>query len=122
MSFNVINTAASSDRANSSGAIVPGSGETVISFPSISGPVSIGPSIIASGIITMSAITAASGSGSVSVPGLQATDLIMGTVLTDASGSSDFRWSTSGTTLTFKGLQLSGSNYAYGHYLVYRNV
>jgi hypothetical protein len=122
MSFNVINAAASSDRVNSSGAIVPGSGETVISFPSISGPVSIGPSIIASGIITMSAITAASGSGSVSVPGLQATDLIMGTVLTDASGSSDFRWSTSGTTLTFKGLQLSGSNYAYGHYLVYRNV
>lgn len=122
MSFNVINSATTSDRVNSSGAIVPGSGETTISFPSISGPVSIGPSIIASGIITMSAVTSASGSGSVTVPGLQATDLISGTILTDASGSSDFRWSTSGTTITFKGLQLSGSNYAYGHYFVYRTV
>lgn len=106
------------------GAVIPGTPDSVIEFPSTSGTVSLGQSMIASGIITMSALTAGSGSGSVSVPGLTATDVVMTSIDTDASGSTFFYTKVDATTdtISFKGLTVSGSTYAKCHYAVYRTV
>jgi hypothetical protein len=72
----------------------------------------------------MSALTAGSGSGSVSVSGLTATDVVVTSIDTDASGSSFFytKVDTSADTISFKGLTVSGSTYAKCHYVVYRSI
>ena len=108
----------------SSGAVQVGSPDSVITLPSTTGIVSLGPSIVASGIITMSALTAGSGSGSVSVSGLTSSDVVMASIDTDASGSSTFfvRVNASTDTISFRGLAVSGSTYAKCHYVVYRSL
>ena len=106
------------------GAVQVGSPDSVITLPSTTGIVSLGPSIVASGIITMSALTAGSGSGSVSVSGLTSSDVVMASIDTDASGSSTFfvRVNASTDTISFRGLAVSGSTYAKCHYVVYRSL
>ena len=111
-------------RGGSHGAVSPGLPDTVISFPQTTGTASLGPSIVGSGIITMSALTAGSGSGSVSVSGLTATDVVMTAIDTDASGSSFFytKVDTTADTISFRGIAVSGSTYAKCHYIVYRSI
>lgn len=107
------------------GAVIPGTRDYTIEFPdATSGKVSIGPTIVASGIITMSALTAGSGSGSVSVEGLTNTDVVLSSIDTDASGSSLFYVKADPTsdTISFRGLAISGSTYAKCHYVVYRQI
>lgn len=125
MAFNIIQPTTTSDAIGSRGAITPGTPDALITFPdSTSGVVSLGPTIIASGIITMSALTAGSGSGSVAVSGLTSSDVVMTSIDTDASGSSFFytKVNTTADTIEFKGLTVSGSTYAKCHYVVYRTV
>ncbi len=123
-SFTQGSTSSDATRVGSHGAVTPGTPDSVITFPEATGIMSLGPSIIASGIITMSALTAGSGSGSVSVSGLTATDVVMTAIDTDASGSSDFfvKVDTSADTISFRGLTVSGSTYAKCHYVVYRSI
>ena len=115
-------TNSDSTRIGSYGAVTPGSPDSVITFPQATGTMSLGPSIVTSGIITMSALTAGSGSGSVTVPSLTGTDVVITSIDTDASGSSFFYTKVSGTTISFKGLTVSGSTYAKCHYIVYRSI
>jgi hypothetical protein len=126
MSYTFTQGSNSSDvtRVGSRGAVTPGTPDSVITFPEATGTMSLGPSIIASGIITMSALTAGSGSGSVSISGLTATDIVMTAIDTDASGSSFFytKVDTSADTISFRGLAVSGSTYAKCHYVVYRSI
>jgi hypothetical protein len=123
-SFTQGSTSSDATRVGSHGAVTPGTPDSVITFPEATGIMSLGPSIIASGIITMSALTAGSGSGSVSVAGLTATDVVMTAIDTDASGSSDFfvKVDTTADTISFRGLAVSGSTYAKCHYVVYRSI
>ena len=123
-SFTQGSTSSDATRVGSRGAVTPGTPDSVITFPEATGTMSLGPSIIASGIITMSALTAGSGSGSVSVSGLTATDIVMTAIDTDASGSSDFfvKVDTTADTISFRGLAVSGSTYAKCHYVVYRSI
>lgn len=126
MSYTFTQGSTSSDatRVGSHGAVTPGTPDSVITFPDATGIMSLGPSIIASGIITMSALTAGSGSGSVTVAGLVDTDVVITSIDTDASGSSFFytKVAASADTISFKGLTVSGSTYAKCHYIVYRNI
>lgn len=106
------------------GAVIPGTRDYTIEFPATtSGTISLGPSMIASGIITMSPVTG-NGSGSVSVSGLAATDVVLTTISTDASGSSKFfvNVNAPADTISFKGLELTGSSFGHCHYAVYRSV
>jgi hypothetical protein len=126
MSYTFRQDSNSSDatRVGSYGAVTPGTPDPVVTFPEAIGVMSLGPSVVASGIITMSALTAGSGSGSVSVSGLTATDVVITSIDTDASGSSFFytKVDTSADTISFKGLTVSGSTYAKCHYIVYRTI
>jgi hypothetical protein len=123
-SFTQGSTSSDATRVGSHGAVTPGTPDSIITFPEATGIMSLGPSIIASGIITMSALTAGSGSGSVSVSGLTATDVVVTSIDTDASGSSFFytKVDTSADTISFRGLTVSGSTYAKCHYVVYRSI
>ena len=106
------------------GAVIPGVPNSVIQFPeTTNGTVSLGQSMFASGIITMSPVTG-NGSGSVSVSGLSGTDVVLTSISTDASGSSKFFVNVNATadTISFKGLELSGSSFGHCHYVVYRTV
>ena len=123
MAYRIIQPAKNADIVTPYG-ITPGSAEIVITFPEQDGVVSLGPSIIASGIITMSALTAGSGSGSVSVTGLTATDVVITSIDTDASGSSFFytKVEPAADRISFRGIAVTGSTYANCHYVVYRNI
>ena len=117
-------TSSDATRVGSYGAVTPGTSDSVITFPDASGTMSLGPTIVASGIITMSALSQGSGSGSVTVTGLTATDVVMTTIDTDASGSTFFytKVDAAADTISFKGLTVSGSTYAKCHYVVYRSI
>lgn len=107
------------------GAVIPGTKDYTIEFPeTTSGTVSLGQTMITSGIITMSALTAGAGSGSVSVTGLTPTDVVLTSISTDASGSSKFFVNVNATadTISFRGLELTGSSFGHCHYVVYRTV
>lgn len=106
------------------GAVIPGTKDYTIEFPeTTTGTVSLGQSMITSGIITMSPVTG-DGSGSVSVTGLTPTDVVLTSISTDASGSSKFFVNVNATadTISFKGLELTGSSFGHCHYVVYRTV
>jgi len=126
MSYSIVQGSTNSDLTpvGSYGAVQVGSPDSVITFPNATGTTSLGPSIVASGIITMSALSAGSGSGSVSVSGLTTSDVVMTSIDTDASGSSFFYTTVdpSTDTISFKGLTVSGSTYAKCHYVVYRSI
>lgn len=126
MPYSITQGSTSSDatRIGGHGAVTPGNPDSVATFPNATGVVTLGPTIIASGIITMSALTAGSGSGSVSVPGLTTTDIVMTSIDTDASGSTFFytKVDASADTISFKGLTVSGSTYAKCHYTVFRTI
>lgn len=123
-SFTQGSNSADVTKVGSYGAVTPGTPDSVITFPEATGTMSLGPSIVASGIITMSALTAGSGSGSVTVTGLETTDVVLTSIDTDASGSSFFytRVNAAADTISFKGLTVSGSTYAKCHYVVYRSI
>ena len=106
------------------GVVEVGSADSVITFPNATGTMSLGPTIVASGIITMSALSQGYGSGSVTVTGLETTDVVMTTIDTDASASSFFytRVNAAADTISFRGLTVSGSTYAKCHYVVYRSI
>lgn len=124
MSFSIIQPSTSSDTLGSYGAVVPGTPDNTITFPNATGVASLGPTMISSGIITMSALSNGSGSGSATVSGLTATDVVLTSIDTDASGSSFFytKVDTSAETISFRGLTVSGSTYAKCHYVVYRTI
>jgi hypothetical protein len=126
MSYSIVQGSTNPDLTpvGSYGAVTPGTPDSVITFPDATGTMSLGPSIVASGIITMSALSAGSGSGSVSVSGLTTSDVVMTSIDTDASGSSFFYTTVdpSTDTISFKGLTVSGSTYAKCHYVVYRSI
>ena len=126
MSYTFRQDSNSSDatRVGSYGAVTPGIPDPVVTFPEAIGTMSLGPSIVASGIITMSPLSAGSGSGSATVAGLVDTDVVITSIDTDASGSSFFytRVNPSTDTISFKGLTVSGSTYAKCHYIVYRTI
>jgi hypothetical protein len=126
MAYSIIQPTTTSDtiRVGGHGAVTPGTPDNVITFPNATGTISLGPTVVASGIITMSALTAGAGSGSVSVSGLTSTDVVMTSIDTDASGSSFFfsKVDSTADVISFRGLTLSGSTYAKCHYIVYRTV
>ena len=126
MPYSITQGSTSSDtiRVGSHGAVSPGIPDSVITFPNATGVTSLGPTMIGSGIITMSALSNGYGSGSVSVPGLTSTDVVMTSIDTDASGSTFFYVKVDPTadTISFKGLTVSGSTYAKCHYVVYRTI
>ena len=106
------------------GAVIPGTKDYTIQFPeTTSGTVSLGQTMVTSGIITMSPVTG-NGSGSVSVSGLTPTDVVLTSISTDASGSSKFfvNVNAAADTISFRGLELSGSSFGHCHYVVYRTV
>jgi hypothetical protein len=126
MAYSIRQDSISADttRVGSHGAVTPGTPDSIISFPEATGITALGPSIVTSGIITMSALSAGSGSGSVTVSGLTATDVVMTSIDTDASGSTFFYTKVDPTTdtISFKGLTVSGSTYAKCHYVVLRTI
>lgn len=126
MSYSITQGSTSSDitRVGSYGAVTPGTPDSVITFPQATGTVTLGPTIVASGIITMSALTAGAGSGSTTVTGLTATDIVVTSIDTDASGSTFFytKVDAAADTISFRGLTVSGSTYAKCHYVVLRTI
>ena len=124
MSYSITQGSTASDTLPNRYAVSPGTPDSVISFPNVTGVASLGPTIIGSGIITMSALTNGSGSGSVTIGGLTSTDVVLTSIDTDASGSTFFYVKVDPTadTISFKGLTVSGSTYAKCHYVVYRTV
>ena len=124
MSYSITQGSTASDTLPNRYAVSPGTPDSVISFPNATGVASLGPTIIGSGIITMSALTNGSGSGSVTINGLTSTDVVLTSIDTDASGSTFFYVNVdpSADTISFKGLTVSGSTYAKCHYVVYRTI
>jgi len=124
MAFTVITPTTNPDRTpvGSYGAIVPGAVDSVVSFPTSSGKVSLGLSQIAAGIIDLYPGSGSVSTGSVVVNGLTATDIVLTSFDSDASGSSQFftKFVHGTDTITAYGYQLTGSSYAECHYVVFR--
>ena len=125
MSYSITqgSTASDTTRIGSHGAITPGTPDAVITFPQATGTTSLGQSMVASGIITMSGGNTAS-SGSATVNGLTVTDVVITSISTDASGSSRFFVKVDAATdaISSVGYTLSGSSFAHCHYVVYRTI
>ena len=104
------------------GAVVSGTPETVITYPAGSGTISLGLSQIASGIINLVPGSGSTSTGEATVVGLEATDIVITSIDTDASGSSRFFVkSVHGTdTITANAYALTGSSYVECHYVVFR--
>jgi hypothetical protein len=124
MAFTVITPTTSPDRTpvGSYGAVIPGTPDSVVSFPTSSGTISLGLSQIAAGIINLYPGSGSASSGSVSVPGLTATDVVITSFDSDASGSSQFftKFLHGTDTIVAYGYALTGSSYAECHYVVFR--
>lgn len=124
MAFTVIVPTTTSDSTpiGSHGAVVPGKSDSVISFPSQTGTVSLGSSQIASGIITLLPGSGSSSTGVATVSGLASTDVVITSFDSDASGSSQFfsKVDASAGTITSYGYTLNGGTYAKCHYVVFR--
>lgn len=125
MAYSIRQDSVSSDTTliGSRGAVSPGTPDSVITFPQATGTTSLGQSMVASGIITMSPVTSTA-SGSATVNGLTPTDVVITSISTDASGSSRFfvKVDASTDTISSVGYTLSGSSFAHCHYVVYRTI
>ena len=124
MALTVITPTTNPDRTpiGRHGAVVPGSLDSVVTFPSGPGTVSLGLSQIASGIINLLPGSGSAISGSASVSGLAATDIVITSFDSDASGSSRFFTTfVHGTdTIQANAYALTGSSYVECHYVVFR--
>ena len=124
MALTVITPTTNPDRTliGSHGAVVPGSLDSVITFPSGPGTVSLGLSQIASGIINLAPGSGSSSTGTATVVGLTATDIVITSFDSDASGSSRFFTTfVHGTdTIQANAYALTGSSYVECHYVVFR--
>ena len=124
MALTVITPTTNPDRTpvGGFGAVVPGSLDSVITFPSDSGVVSLGLSQIASGIITIAPGSGSAISSSVSVSGLTSSDIVLSSFDTDASGSSRLftKVDAGADTITAYAYVLTGSSYVKCHYVVFR--
>jgi hypothetical protein len=122
MALTVITPSTNPDRTpvGSYGAVVPGTPDSVVTFPSGPGTVSLGISQIASGIINLYPGSGSS-TGTAVVPGLAATDIVLTSFDTDSSGSARFftQFVHGTDTISVIGTSLSGS-YAECHYVVFR--
>lgn len=126
MAYSIIQGSTSSDTTliGSHGAVTPGTPDTVATFPTATGTISLGSTMFASGIITMSP-TPGDASGSATVAGLLPTDVVLTSISTNASGStSRFFVNVNATsdTISAIGYALSGSTFATCHYVVYRAI
>ena len=124
MALTVITPTTNPDRTpiGRHGAVVPGTPDSVVTFPSGPGTVSLGLSQIASGIINLLPGSGSAISGSASVSGLAATDIVITSFDSDASGSSRFFTTfVHGTdTIQANAYTLTGSSYVECHYVVFR--
>jgi hypothetical protein len=124
MAFTVITPTTTPDRTpiGRHGAIVPGTPDSVVSFPTSSGTLSLGLSQIAAGIINLLPGSGSSSTGTATVVGLEATDIVITSFDSDASGSSRFfTKSVHGSdTITANAYALTGSSYVECHYVVFR--
>ena len=124
MALTVITPTTNPDRTpvGGYGAVVPGTPDSVVTFPSGPGTVSLGLSQIASGIINLLPGSGSAISGSASVSGLAATDIVITSFDSDASGSSRFFTTfVHGTdTIQANAYTLTGSSYVECHYVVFR--
>lgn len=124
MALTVINPSTNPDRTpiGGYGAVVPGTPDSVISFPTGSGTVSLGLSQIAAGIINLLPGSGSSSTGTAVVPGLTATDIVITSFDTDASGSSTFftKFIHGTDTIQANAFALTGSSYVECHYVVFR--
>lgn len=104
------------------GAVVPGTLDSVVTFPTSSGTVSLGLSQYAAGIINLLPGSGSVSSGSATVIGLENTDIVITSFDSDASGSSQFftKFIHGTDTITAWGYALTGSSYAECHYIVFR--
>jgi hypothetical protein len=104
------------------GAVVPGTPDSVISFPSQTGKVSLGLSQVAAGIIDLYPGSGSVSTGTAVVSGLTSTDIVITSFDSDASGSSQFftKFVHGTDTITAYGYQLTGSSYAECHYVIFR--
>ena len=124
MAFTVITPTTTSDSTpiGRHGAVVPGTPDSVITFPASTGTVSLGLSQIASGIINLAPGSGSSSTGTATVVGLTATDIVITSFDSDASGSSRFFTTfVHGTdTIQANAYALTGSSYVECHYVVFR--
>ena len=124
MALTVITPATNPDRTpvNGFGAVISGTPETVISYPTSSGTISLGLSQIASGIINLAPGSGSSSTGTATVVGLTATDIVITSFDTDASGSSTFftKFIHGTDTIQANAYALTGSSYVECHYVVFR--
>ena len=124
MALTVITPTTNPDRTpvGGFGAIVPGSLDSVVTIPTGPGTVSLGLSQIASGIINLLPGSGSSSTGEATVVGLEATDIVITSFDSDASGSSQFfTKSVHGSdTITANAYALTGSSYVECHYIVFR--
>lgn len=104
------------------GVVIPGTLDTVISFPTSSGKISLGLSQYASGIINLYPGSGSVSSGSAIVVGLENSDIVLTSFDSDASGSTKFftKFIHGTDTIQAYGYQLTGSSYAECHYVVFR--
>lgn len=124
MSYKIVQGSTLSDTINDRYSVSAGSPDTVVTFLDATGVASLGSTMIASGIITMSP-TPGNASGSATVNGLQATDVVLTSISTDASGSTSrffVNVDSSADTISSIGYALSGSTFATCHYVVYRQL
>jgi hypothetical protein len=124
MALTVITPTTNPDRTpvGGFGAVIPGTPDSVVTFPAGPGTVSLGASQIASGIINLLPGSGSTSTGEATVVGLAATDIVITSIDTDASGSSRFFVkSVHGTdTITANAYDLTGSSYVECHYVVFR--
>lgn len=104
------------------GAVIPGTPDSVVTFPAGSGTVSLGLSQIASGIINLLPGSGSISTGSATVVGLEATDIVITSFDSDASGSTQFftKFLHGSDTIVANAYALTGSSYVECHYIVFR--
>ena len=124
MALTVITPTTNPDRTpvGRHGAVVPGSLDSVVTIPTGPGTVSLGLSQIASGIINLLPGSGSSSTGTATVVGLEATDIVITSFDSDASGSSQFftKFLHGSDTITATAFALTGSSYVECHYIVFR--
>jgi hypothetical protein len=104
------------------GAVIPGTPDSVVTFPAGPGTVSLGASQIASGIINLLPGSGSISTGSATVVGLEATDIVITSFDSDASGSTQFftKFLHGSDTIVANAYALTGSSYVECHYIVFR--
>ena len=124
MALTVITPTTNPDRTpvGGFGAVIPGTLYSVVTIPTGPGTVSLGLSQIASGIINLLPGSGSSSTGTATVVGLAATDIVITSIDTDASGSSKFftKFLHGSDTITANAYELTGSSYVECHYIVFR--